>query len=114
VSNRLPKVNELVKRELAQLILKEVEFPKDIFVTITRAETSGNLIDVKIYISVIPEGAEAKVMAVLNRHIYEIQQKFNKRVKMRPVPKIRFVEEKKTREASRIEQVLEGLKKEEK
>jgi len=33
---------------------------------------------------------------------------------MRPIPRIKFLEEKKTREAGRIEEILEELKKGEK
>ncbi|MFH1820475.1 MAG: ribosome-binding factor A [Candidatus Nealsonbacteria bacterium] len=107
---RIPKVNQLVKKELSQIILRHVEFPKGVLVTVTRADTSRNLIQSKISISVMPEGRRAEVIGVLNRSIYDIQQHLNKRLHMRPMPKIIFIEEKETAEAGHVEELLEKIK----
>lgn len=113
-SKRIQRVNQLIKRELSQILLREVEFPADILVTVTRVETSVNLNQTKIFLSVMPENQISQVLQILNRQIYNIQQKLNKRLKMRPVPQIKLLKEKETREAGRIEELLEKLKKEEK
>jgi len=113
MSKRLQRVNQLIKKELSQIILREIEFSPGILVTVTRAETTPNLIEAKIFISVIPEEKTSDVLRILNRRIYELQQKINKRLKMRPVPRINFVEEKKTKEANRIEEILDKLKQKE-
>jgi len=110
ISKRIQRVNQLIKKELSQLLLREVEFPKDILVTITRVESSPNLIQAKAYISVMPEEKTSRVFQVLNRQIYDIQQILNQRLKMRPIPRIKFVEEKETAEAGRIEELLEEIK----
>ncbi len=109
--NRLPRVNQLIKQELSQIILKEIEFSKEILVTITRVETTPNLIESKVFVSVMPEEETDKILQILNNRIYEIQQRLNKRLKMRPIPRIKFWNEKKTLEAGRIEELLEKLKK---
>lgn len=111
MSYRLLKVNQLIKRELSQIILKEIEFPSHVLVTLTRVETSSNLIVAKVYIAVIPEEQTADILKILNQNIFELQHKLNKRLNMRPVPKIKFIEEKKTSEAGRIEKILQELKK---
>jgi len=41
-------------------------------------------------------------------------QRINQNLNMRPVPRLRFIEERKTEEAGRIEEILEELKKEKK
>jgi len=51
-----------------------------------------------------------KVLQILSRQIYELQQKLNQRLQMRPIPKINFIEEKETSEAGRIEEILEKLR----
>lgn len=111
---RISQVNQLIKKELGQFILKEVEFPPDILITVTRVDTSPNLIESKVYISTMPEERGKEVLKILNKIIYKLQQKINKRLKMRPIPKIRFVEEKGTAEAGKIEEILESLKGKEK
>ena len=109
--DRIPQVNQLIKKELSQIILREVDFPEGILVTLTRIETAPNLIQAKAYISVMPEDKVRDVLEILEKLVYRLQQKLNKRLKMRPIPRIQFVEEKAIREAGRIEELLEKINK---
>jgi len=109
-SQRIKKINELIKRELGKVILKEIDLPKDILVTITGVESSGNLQQSKVFVSVIPDKETKKVLEILKKEVYEFQQILNSRLRMRPVPKIRFLEEKELKEAERVEQILDKLK----
>ncbi len=110
MSKRIPQVNQLIKKELSQIILREIEFPVGVLVTLTRVETSFDLEIAKIYISALPEKEEEKAIQILNINIYELQQKINKRLKMRPIPRICFIKEKETVEAGKIEEILIKLK----
>ena len=110
MSERIQRVNQLIKKEFSQILLREVDFPKDILVTITRVDTSPNLRESKVFISTVPEDKAQRVLKILNQEIYELQQKINRRLKMRPVPRIKFSEERETAEAGRIEEILEKLK----
>lgn len=110
MSKRIQRVNQLVKRELSQLLLREVKFPTDTLVTVTRVETSPDLRESRIFISVMPEAKTAKIIDFLQGRIYGLQQKINKRLKMKPLPKLKFLEEKKTKEAGRIEELLEEIR----
>ena len=114
MSKRTQRVNQLIKKELSQIILKEIEFPADVLVTVTRVETTSNLIESKVYVSVMPEEKTSKVFQILNRQVYELQQKLNQRLQMRPIPRIKFIEEKETKEAGKIEEILEKLKRKQK
>ena len=111
MSRRIPKVNQLIKKELSHIILKEMDFSKKVLVTLTRVDTSRDLEQAKIYISVIPEEESQQALETLNKSIYYLQQKLNQRLRMRPVPRIKFVEEKKTKEAGRVEELLEKIHK---
>lgn len=109
---RVLNVNQLIKKEVSSIILREIDLNPNTIITITRVDTSPNLIQSKIYISIIPDDKFEIVFNIFKKNIYHIQQKLNKRLKMRPVPKILFVEEKKTKEAEKIEKILEELKNE--
>ena len=111
MTNRIQRVNQLIKKELALVLLREVDFPEKTLVTLTRVETSVDLQQAKIYISAIPENQILRVLQVLNSQIYRLQQSLNKRLKMKQIPRIKFAEEKETRQAGRIEEILEELKK---
>ncbi len=109
---RIEKVNSLIQKELGNIILKEIDIFPGILLTITRVECSTNLFQCKVFISVIPEDRFEDVLALLKRHIYDLQQMLNKKMRMRPVPKIEFAKETKTAEAARIEELLQKIKKE--
>jgi len=111
MSERILRVNQLIKRELSQIILKEIDFPKNMLVTVTRAETSVDLEEAKIYVSIIPENQIGRVLHILETQVYNLQQKLNKRLQMRSTPRIRFLQEKETGQAGRIEELLEKIKK---
>ncbi len=113
MSQRIQRVNQLIKKELSQILLKEFDYPKDILVTLTRVKTSIDLNEVKVCVSVIPEREIEKIIKLLNQNLRQIQQKIGERLEMRIIPKIRFVEETKTREAARIDELLEKIKEEE-
>jgi len=112
VSKRIPRINKLIKQEVSKILFREVDFPKDVLVTVTRVEATPNLIEAKVWISVLPENKKNNVMEILNRQIYNIQQKINRLLQMRPLPKLRFVEEKEIQEADKIEELLEKIKNE--
>ena len=108
-SERIPQVNQLIKKELGQIILREVDLPEGVLVTLTRVETTPNLIQARAYISVMPQEMAQNVLNILSGLVYELQQKLNKRLKMRPIPRIIFVEERQTAEAGRVEELLEKI-----
>jgi ribosome-binding factor A len=114
MSKRIQRLNELIKEELGKILLKEGDFPEGVLVTITRVETLANLNEAKVWVSVLPENQAGKIIEDLNKKIYFLQQKINKIFRMRIVPKIRFLVETKTKEAARVEEILENLKKGEK
>ena len=110
MSRRILRINALLQRELGQLFLEEMDFPRDILVTITRVETASDLLESNVFISVLPDKEAPKVIGTLKKRIYSLQQKINKRLKMSPLPRLKFLPEKKTSQAAKIEEVLEGLK----
>lgn len=110
-TERVPQVNQLIKKELSQIMLREADFPEGVLVTLTRVETSANLIQVKAHISVMPQEMSRHVLEILKKLVYDLQQKLNDRLKMRPIPKIMFIEERQTAEAGRVEELLEEIHK---
>ena len=91
-----------------------MDFKESVLITITRVETAPNLNYSNVFVSVMPEQEIKQVMVYLNKNIYHLQQKMNKKLVMKRVPKIIFREETKTREADRIEKLLDELKNQEK
>lgn len=112
MTDRILKVNQLFKKEIGRIMLEDVDFPDNVLVTITEVSTTPNLIESRVYISCLPENKTEEVFLVLSRNIYHIQKTLNKKLNMRPIPKIIFKKEKKIGQADKIESILEQLKKE--
>ncbi len=120
--NRIQKVNSLLEQEISKIILRDFYFP-EVLVTLTHIDSSANLIEAKVYISVFftrqslgeggPDEKIDKIVETLNKGAYNVQQKINKLLKMRPIPKIKFVKDQKISKAAKVEELLETLKKEE-
>jgi len=110
MSKRIDRVNKLIKQTLSRILLKELDFDNETLITITRTNTAPDLSKSIVFVSVMPEKKTEQVMRFLHRNIYHLQQKVNKKLVMKRVPKIIFREETKTREADRIEKLLDELK----
>lgn len=110
---RRAKLQNLIKKELGNIILKEIDNDPGILLTLTRVEITSDFSRAKIFISVMPKEKEEEIFDNLNQKVYFLQQKLNKRLKIE-IPKIIFEKEKKITEAAKIENILEKLKNEKK
>lgn len=109
---RIQRVNHLIRNELAKIISKEIEFPPDVLVTLTRVQTTKDLVQSQVFISVMPEKKIEEILKILKKEIYFLQKKLDRILRMRVVPKIIFLKEEKMVEAGKIEKILADLKKE--
>ncbi len=110
MTRRVERLNEIIKVELGKIILKEIDFPAGTLATITRIDTSPELSNAKVYISIFPESQAPKTMNMLFSQIYFLQQEINHKLQMRPVPRLVFCQEKETILAGRVDELLEKVK----
>jgi ribosome-binding factor A len=113
-TNRIERVEALIQEELGKIILREIEFPLGTLATITRVQCSMDLANANVFVSVLPQERVKRVIEILSKMVYVLQKFLDKRLKMRPIPKIRFVEEKQTAHAAKIEGLIKEIGKEEK
>ena len=95
----------MLKEEISQLLLKEVDF-SDTIVTITDIDTSSDLKYTKVKISILPVEKTTFVLNVIKNNIYKIQKELNKKLYMRSVPKMSFSVDQAELKAQRIEELL--------
>lgn len=112
MSDRIAKVNKLFKQEVGKLILEDVDLPIDLVATVIKADTSLDLRYVDIYVSVMPKEKEAEALSILKENVYQIQQKINKKLFMKPVPMIRFKLDVSGDHADRINEIIRENKEE--
>ena len=68
-SNRLEKINELIRVEIGKIIHGEIDLEMGTLVTIVRVATSPTLEHATIWISVFPKSGEKEVLAKINKKI---------------------------------------------
>jgi ribosome-binding factor A len=107
---RIEKVNNLIQEVLSRLIARDFCAPAGCLVSLTRVECHGNLQEAEVFISVLPDRERETVVASLERSAYQFQEKLNKQLRMRPVPKIIFIGDNLPRQAQEVETLLEQLK----
>ncbi|MFH0987507.1 MAG: ribosome-binding factor A [Patescibacteria group bacterium] len=90
MSKRTERINSVLQRETGKIICEELELPYDTLVTITGVNTTGNLLESEILFTVFPQSKEEEVLQGLRRNVYDIQKILNRKLRMKPVPKIRF------------------------
>lgn len=90
MSQRLSRVNELLKREISNFVEKNFEFP-GILVTIHDVDTSTDLKAAKVFVGVIGSATESKeIVDKLNHKRGVIQNAVMKRVVLRNTPQLTF------------------------
>jgi ribosome-binding factor A len=103
------KLNNLVKEQLNRVIFKELDILPGILLTITRVECNSFGTEARVYVSVMPDDKFEEVFSFLKRRSKEVQYFLKKGLRIHPIPRIHFVEEKMTRDAARIEKLLNSI-----
>ena len=88
MSRRLDRVNELLRREIGNVVQKDYEWHGKL-VTISEVDVTQDLKEAKVWTSVLGGDAQP-VIDKLNREHGSIQSKVMKRVVLKSTPVLRF------------------------
>jgi ribosome-binding factor A len=109
--SRIDRVNELIKETLAKIVSEEVDIPAGIFLTVTGVDTSRDLRYARVLVSVFPEKRFSEALKLIEKRIYSIQGKLNKKLSMKPLPRLEFIPDYTEAEADKIEKILKETQK---
>lgn len=107
---KIEKFASIIRRELGEIILREIELPKDSFITTTKILVSPDLKRVDALIGVTPPEKTQEVLETLAKKTKYLRSLLAHRLNIRRVPSIHFLEDK----SLRIEQLLREIEKENK
>ena len=99
-----------MQRKIAEILQREI-FIKDVLITVQDASVSKDLNYARIKISIMPFKESEKVLKILKKQLPNLQKILNRAIKIKFVPKIRFVSDKTEEKASRVEKILRSLNK---
>jgi ribosome-binding factor A len=109
VKNRLDRVNELIKRELSDLVRRELTFTAKL-VTIQQVDITADLKHAHVYVGVIGTFDEQKqALAQLHDNRQRLQTEISKRVVLKWTPQLHFKLDSTGERGDRILQILDEL-----
>ena len=109
MSFRNKKIEGLIKKEVSLEILKKGLFANDLLVTVASTLLYDKGYTADVYINVIPDQKANECLAILKKNVYDIQQDINKKLKIKPVPKLVFKIDTRTKEAIHIEEIFQKI-----
>lgn len=109
MSQRIEKINKLIKDVTGEIILKNLSFKEGVFVTIAKVDTSRDLRYTRVFVSVFPDKEIDYAAKTLEKERYKIQNQLNKKLHMKPLPKIEFRLDMTESRADEIEKLLKDI-----
>jgi ribosome-binding factor A len=109
VSNRIIKINSLIQSYVGEIISKELSLKPGVFITVAKVDTTPDLRYTRIFVSIFPEKELGYATKTLENELYQIQGKLNKKLSMRPLPKIEFKVDLTESHADEIEKLLKEI-----
>ncbi len=111
--SRIDKVNQFLKREISQIILREFNDPRFQFITITHVEVSKDLRHAKVYFSVLCDEKQIKKVTEGLQNVRGLVRKFiGKSITFRFTPEINFVYDASIQYGARIEEKIKEIRNE--
>ncbi|ACL69542.1 30S ribosome-binding factor RbfA [Halothermothrix orenii] len=111
---RARRLGELLKKEISDIILREVKDPRIGFISVTDVEVSNDLRHAKVFVSVYGDEKERKeTMEGLEKATGYIRKLIGERVKVYYTPEILFRYDDSLEHGARINELLKKVKEEE-
>ncbi len=108
---RLEQLNEQLKNELANLIVREVPLDNGL-ITVSYVACSPDLKYAKVAVSVLPEKYAGTALAGLRRHSSSFSQSLKRKLKIRQIPHFNWILDTTESKAAEIEKVIKQIKEE--
>ena len=108
MKHRLLRVNELLKRELSALLVREMNFG-DLLVTVNQVDVTPDLKSAHVYISVLGANGRTNVIAELEEARAILQHDLSKHVILKYTPHLIFHLDDSIERGSRVLEILKEI-----
>lgn len=109
MKHRLERVNEVLKRELSEIINRELKF-KAALVTIQDVDITADLKNCHVFVSAIGSDVERKkVVPLLEENRIMLQQLLSRRVILKYTPQLHFKLDNSVERGARIMEILNTI-----
>ena len=109
MSNRTVRINELVQRELSEILRRRYQ-TEAVALTITEVRVAPDLRDGRVFVSIVGSDEEASDrMRWLRRQASAIRGELGRRIVLKYLPKLEYVLDKSAVRSVRILQILDEI-----
>jgi len=109
MSNRTLRVNELLQRELSDILRKRYQ-SESVTITITEIRVAPDLRDARVFVSVVgDEHEQAEKLRWLRAHSAEFRQELGRRIVLKFLPRFEYVTDHSAEQGTRIMRLLDQL-----
>jgi ribosome-binding factor A len=109
VSNRIIRINELVQREISD-ILRQRHTAESAAITIAEVRVAPDLRDGRVFVAILgDEPTVADRFRWLQRHAPEIREELSRRIVLKFLPRLTYVLDKSTDRVARLLRALDEV-----
>ncbi len=111
-SLRLQRVRELLKREIGEVIRRELPVSEAGLVTVNDVDVAGDLHSAIVFVSILGNAPQQKrALSLLTQHRKRIQGLVARAVVLKYTPKLRFLMDDSVVRGNRVLEIIEELEK---
>lgn len=107
---RSQRVSDLVREEVADIIMYKLKDPRIGFVTVTGVDMTADLKLAKVFVSILKEEERDVTIEILNAARPFIRSSLSKRLRMKFIPEIEFRLDTSIEYGFKIEKLLKEMK----
>jgi len=107
---RSQRVGDLIREEVADIIMYRLKDPRIGFVTVTGVDMAPDMKSARIYVSILKEEDREVTMDILNSSKYFIRSLLAKRLSMKIVPTVEFRFDTSIEYGYKIDKLLKEIK----
>jgi ribosome-binding factor A len=107
---RSERVGDLIREEVADLIMYKLKDPRIGFVTVTGVEMTADLKLARVFVSIMKEEERELTLDILNASKNFIRSHLSKRLRMKFIPAIEFRLDTSVEYGLRIDRLLKEIK----
>lgn len=111
MSLRMEKVNSELRKQLMDIIQKEIDDPTIGLLSITKVETTSDLRESKVYFSLLDETKYERVQEILKSMNAFIRVHLGKRVRIKILPELKFIPDDSIKYSVDIYKKIEEIRK---
>ncbi|MCU0504892.1 MAG: 30S ribosome-binding factor RbfA [Chloroflexi bacterium] len=110
MSQRLDRVDELLRQEIGAILEREIADPRIGFVTVTRVETSPDLANARVWVSVIGSPDErTETMRALEKAMPYVRRLLGGRVRIRRMPALHVHRDESIERGARVLRLIDEI-----